>query len=89
MGDTFAEEKNTVSFFEGFVLVPVSIATCKSKLRRKDLLGLHSHISVLVTEGSLDRNSSRPGTWRQKLMLKTWRVLLVGLLSWLVNSAFL
>ena len=33
----------------------------------------YSFISLFITEGSQDKNSSRVGTWRQELIQKPWR----------------
>jgi hypothetical protein len=45
----------------------------QKKVGRKNFIGLHTSISLLIIERSQDRNSNSTGTWRQELMQRSWR----------------
>jgi hypothetical protein len=57
----------------------------KKQVREERVYLAYTSILLFITEGSQDRNSSRAGTWRQKLMHRPWR----GAAYWLVQLAFL
>ena len=79
----------TLKLTKSLVLVRVTFAVMKShqhsNLGEKRVYLVHNFTSLFIIEGTQDRNSNRTGTWRQELMLRSWR----SEALWLAQSVFL
>ena len=57
----------------------------EKQLKEERVYSAYTSTLLFISKGSQDRNSHRAGTWRQELMQRPWRVLLINCLPGLFS----
>ena len=57
----------------------------KKEVEEERVYSAYTSTLLFITKGSQDRNSSRAGTWRQKLIQRPWR----GAAYWIASPGLL